>query len=120
MTTLATLRAAHPALFYPQTWLAGEAFLHTTGLDQLSPPKGIRRPGHIPTPGDPDLPLAATLASAYVRTPGASIWRFFLWCADVDRHGNPIYVGGIGHDDVPGFQIHRHLKPDLRWGTPRW
>ena len=122
MSTLRDLIVRHPDAFYRQSWYKGhgETFMDTPGLDQMGPPTGIRRPGFVPTPGNPDLPLAATLAAASLAHPGAPVWRFFHWCQDVDRHGNAVYVGGIGHDEAPGFQIHRYMKPDLRWGLSKW
>jgi len=116
--TLRELLAEYPQHFYPQTWFHGEAFLDTPGEGGERPTK-LHRLGVVPIPSSPSLPLAADMAAAYVQNPDAGIWKFFIWCRDVDRHGNPVYVGGIGHDDAPGFQIHRHLIITSKWGAPR-
>lgn len=115
--TLRELIAAHPAQFYGQSWYLGESFLDTEIVHRAAP-KSLTRPGFTPTPGNPALPCAADLAAAYLTEPDSPAWRFFLWTRDTDRHGNPVYVGGVGHDDAPGFQIHRHLTITDRWRVP--
>jgi len=119
MITLRAMLAHSPALFYPQTWYAKETFLDTPD-DAVATPKGIQCVGLIPTPGLDTLPTAAQLVAAYLTNPTASVWRWFHWTRDVDQHGNAVYVGGIGHDDTPGFQIHRHLRITNRWGQSKW
>lgn len=118
--TLRELLAAEPSLFYPQTWYATEAFLDTPAEPTVATPKGIQYVGLTPTPGLATLPSAAQLAAAYLANPTASVWRWFHWTRDVDQHGNAVYVGGIGHDALPGFQIHRHLRITNRWGQSTW
>ncbi len=118
--TVRELLAQSPALFYPQTWYAKEAFLDTLAEPTMTTPKGIERVGLIPTAGLDTLPTVAQLVVAYLSNPTASVWRWFHWTRDVDQHGNAVYVGGIGHDDTPGFQIHRHLRITTRWGQSKW
>lgn len=111
--TLREIRAAHPNLFYPQTWMDGEAFMD-------EPPSGHLTPGFVAHPYRlnpyPRLAvLAVDLAALYVRTPDDPRWRRFLWTDDKDQHGNQVYVAGLGQNGCEGFQIHRHLVPDHRW-----
>ena len=115
MTLRETLKSGP---FYPQAWYDGEAFLLADVPASFPLPKKLTRPGFTPTPGNPNLPSVAELVRAYLDNPNAPIWRFWLWTRDVDRHGQAVYVGGIGHDDTPGLQIHRHLTITDRWRVP--
>lgn len=110
--TLREIIAAHPNLFYPQTWYEGEPFMD---IDHppVVPPKDYRR--HQSGEGA-DLPFAASLAWAYVRSPELDIWRQYLWCADLDSEGHRIYMGSNGK----GMEIHRHLRITERWGVALW
>ena len=65
-----------------------------------------------------DLTDAVLLVGLYVANPDARIWYDFLWCGDVDRHGQRIYIGGTR--DGRGLQIHRHLHLTHRWSIPLW
>ena len=114
--TLAELRAASPHLFYAQTWFSGEAFLRTLPSDPLpAAPTRLVRLGEIPSSRQ-GLPSAVDLAHQYVQSPDAPIWRKYLWCAETDRDGQRIYVGGV--TATTGFQIHRHLAITMKWGVP--
>lgn len=113
--TLRDLLGAERAQFYPQSWYLGEAFLEAEVPAQYPLPAKLTKPGFVPTPGNPLLPSVAELVRAYLDHPTAPIWRFWLWTRDVDRHGQAIYVGGIGHDAKHGLQIHRHLTITDRW-----
>ena len=115
--TLADVLSTAPSLFYPQTWYRGEAFLETDVPLIAALPK-LTKPGYTPIPGNPTLPSVAELVAAYLVDPTSPVWAFFVWTRDVDRHGNAIYVGGVGHDDVLGLQIHRHLRITDRWRVP--
>ena len=118
--TLRELRRAYPELFYDQTWFEGEPFLDTTApLDAPTAP-----PSNVLTGVDPNhwafLPLAVTLAQQFVRHPGSLIWTRYLWCADTDRYGQRIYVGGATGANGGKFEIHRHLAINERWGVATW
>lgn len=113
--TLRELIAAHPDRFYPQTWYAGEVF-----MDIPLPLNAPTNPQPsiwtiVPTPGMA-LPLAVELAALYVAHPDSSIWRRYLWCADIDALGQRVYVGDNGH----GLEIHRHIHLTERFGIPVW
>lgn len=106
-----------PRLFYHQDWYAGEAFLEAEVPLLAAVPK-LTKPGYTPAPGNPNLPSVAELVAAYLAAPSSPVWAFFLWTKDVDQHGNALYIGGIGHDQKPGLQIHRHLRITDRWRMP--
>lgn len=108
---------ASPSLFYPQSWHRGEAFLQDEVPLIGAIPK-LTKPGYVPVPGNPNLPSVAELVAAYLVNPTSPVWAFFLWTRDTDRHGNAVYVGGVGHDDLPGLQIHRHLRITDKWRVP--
>lgn len=127
--TLAELCAQHPDLFYPQSWYADEAFMHTP-LPHDAPvriPTELRGAGCVPLV-DVDsrycqragtlLYPAVVLASLYVRRPQASIWKKYLWTSDRDHAGQRVYVGGTRHGH--GLEIHRHLSIGSEWGVPAW
>ena len=120
MMTLRAMLVHSPALFYPQTWYAKEAFLDARSESVLITPKGVERLGSTPSPGLDSLPQAVQLAAAYTADPTSPVWQWFHWTRDVDQHGNAVYVGGVDHDDIRGFQIHRHLKITNRWGCSKW
>lgn len=110
--------AAHPAMFYPQTWHEGEAF-----MDACPTPGIVGQPARsVPTPC-PDFMswpfhTAATLVQLYVQEPGNPVWLDYLWTRDTDKHGQRVYVGGVRNGQ--GFEIHRHLHITERWGVPLW
>lgn len=113
--TLRELIAAHPHLFYPQTWYEGEAFMDTDVGTGLGVPRAF-----LPTYADAAraqfLPFAATLVNAYIHAPGLAIWRKRLWCADVDDKGQRVYVT----DNGMGLEIHRHLHITEDFGVALW
>lgn len=103
--TLAELRAAHPTLFYEQSWFTGEAFM------DREPSGDWERFMPVDTDGPRPPVTAADMAALYVEHPHETIWRRFLWTDDADRWGNRVYVGGVGEYGIEMFQIHRHLTP---------
>lgn len=113
------LRAAHPALFCPQTWYEGEAF----ALSRWTPAYGAMvvqvvpcEDGAVPPPDG--LPRAVVLVTHFVADPSRSIWRDYLWTSDTDSQGQRVYVGGVANGR--GVEIHRHLHLTSRWGVPVW
>lgn len=118
--TLRRLKALHPAAFHFQTWYEAEPF-----FDTPLPPGTVRTPPTSLLTGVdperwPDLPLAVQLAQAFLDYPSDLIWTRYLWCADQDRQGQRIYVGGATADNGRRFEIHRHLALNERWGVPLW
>lgn len=122
--TLREIRAAYPHLFHPnQDWFEGEAFMDTLlpGDTAVAPPRVVGVPELLLPPKAlyliaEKLPLAATLAMAYVHHPQAEVWRRYLWTRDVDALGQRVYMGvnnGL-------MEIHRHLHLTERWGIPVW
>ncbi len=110
--------AAHRSLFYPQSWMLGEAFMRTLPNEShwIAPTRVIGK-GAVPSSGK-GLHLAVDLAHAYVREPLAPIWDDYLWCRDVDSQGQRIFLGGCANGH--GLEIHRHLHISERFGVPRW
>lgn len=112
--TLAEMIEAHPALFYlnNRDWFKDEPFMHVPATD------GAVNQGftvsEVDGPGPREV-RAVDLALLYVRDPGYSVWRKFLWTDDIDRWGNRVYVAGIGQHGIETFQIHRHLQPAAWW-----
>jgi hypothetical protein len=111
---LAALRSAHGDRFYPQNWMAGEAFM----LREPAPYHGL--PGEfIPTKSaeySNFLPSAATLAQLWVDHPELDIWKKYIWTGDRDSNGQQVYVG-VNNGK---FEIHRHLHLTDRWGVLIW
>lgn len=107
--TLAELRAAHPTLFYGQTWYEREPFIDREGVPFDCPLFAISA-----RVGGQTI-HAADLAATYVLRPDLALWRLFIWTDDVDTHGNRIYVAGVGQYGCEGFQIHRALNPQAWW-----
>ena len=116
--TLRELLDAHPAAFYPQTWYAFESFLDTpVSAMPLDLPLRLVTRDRPPNELEAALaPHAAHLAALYIANPSAPIWDRYLWCADVDAHGQRVYVGCNG----AGFEIHRHLHITGRFALPLW
>lgn len=111
--TLRELRAAHPGLFYRQDWFIGERFMERQAVPVPMPA------GWLMTPDPTIAPLllsAATICALYVTAPDNPIWSKYLWTADLDHHGQRVYVGNNGK----GLEIHRHLAINDRWGVPLW
>lgn len=116
--TLEDLRTAYPSLFYGQNWFDGHTFM------DLGPGEWV---ASQPEDADPQILAsevdgfpaptvrAVDLATLYVRQPGLSVWKKFLWTDDVDDHGCRVYVAGLGMYGCEGFQIHRHLQPECYW-----
>ncbi len=116
--TLLEIRAAYPRLFNRgQSWFIDEPFMRAFPNDEANPfpPTQLVNIGAAPAV-DASLPLAVDLAAAYVLRPTDPIWKNWIWCRDVDRIGQRIYVGKT----EKGFEIHRHLHLDEKWGTPSW
>lgn len=101
--TLSQIRATYPHLFYDQQWWRNEAF---AARDAIGLPDLLVWSEDV----EPRLCASASdLAAKYVSDPGASLWRHFLWTDDYDRYGRRVYVGGIGHEGIGQFQVHRYL-----------
>ena len=109
--TLRELIAAHPAMFYRQSWFEGEAFVEREATD-LPMPSGVATSDS----GLLAVASAATLAALYVRDPSHPCWKRYLWTTDLDRYGQRVYVG----DNGLGFEIHRHIHLTERFGVPVW
>jgi hypothetical protein len=75
----------------------------------------VEREGEVPTSGK-GLPLAVDLAHAYVNDPTNEIWRYKLWCRDVDHEGQRVYVT----DNGKGLEVHRHLHLTDDFACPSW
>lgn len=115
--TILDLISAHPMLFRTdQTWYHGEAFT-TLDLPPLArmPRKIIARKAVSPDDAD-ELTDAVLLLELYTRYPNDAIWNRYLWCADVDSHGQRIFIGK--NNGV--MEIHRHLHITPRFGVPIW
>lgn len=117
---LLDLRAAHPALFLPQDWFRGEPFVRRILTDERRVLPRIRLPGIVPPLDAVGLPSAICIAVLYVAFPADVIWERFLWCDDLDRLDQRIYVGGASEANGHRFEIHRHLHVTEKWGTPLW
>ena len=117
--TIRRLRTLYPDLFYAQTWYLREPFLDTP-LPTDHPttmPTGTRGHAEVPTVRDA-LPLAVTLINLYVKHPEHACWQDYAWCADVDRHGQRVYIGGTANGG--GLELHRHLHITHRWRRVVW
>jgi hypothetical protein len=118
--TLRELREAYPDLFYSQDWFEDEAFMDTalppTAPRALPIAFSYTADGRAPSTAPWNLPLAVTLAQLYVLHPKWQPWSLYHWCADLDSHGQRIYVG----DNGKGLEIHRHLHLTSRWGVDVW
>lgn len=119
MMTIAELRDEHPDLFYPQDWFIEEEFVHQKPSPQLVSFPAVLKPAPNEPATEPTI-RAVDLLNLYVRTPGHPMWHYFLWCADTDRFGQRIYIGGTNVGRVPGMQIHRHLTLTEAWVIPTW
>jgi hypothetical protein len=112
--TLRELRVRHAGLFHPnQDWFDGERF-----MEQQAIPLPLPR-GFFPTQdrtAAPFLVSAASLCALYVTAPGLPIWKSWLWTADSDKRGDPVYV----MDQGKGLEIHRHLQLRDTCGCPIW
>lgn len=129
-----------PAIgFYPQDWWLDEPFANTparTGRlggrhDQVSYPlpgvpgavasRGFA-PGEVPPPdGLPNaVEVAVAILRSCVRTGEPLYPDHYVWCADTDRAGDRVYVGGYRLGHRPGLQIHRHLTLRDRHLTLPW
>lgn len=118
---LRQLRAAHPDRFYGQSWYTDEPFMLVGSGGAIPTPIRLEHKGREPALHMiPLLPRAIDLALAFLADPEAPIWGSFLWCADLDRRRQRIYVGNVGAHNGHRFEIHRHLKLTERWGVPAW
>lgn len=119
--------AAEPC-FYNQDWYLKESFARTTHLQPkwylvqkniLAPTRGqdpailarsLSRREQFPTA----ILTAYTFFVYYFLTNGKKLWEHdFLWCRDVDHHGDRIYTGRYVDPtgtNKNGFNIHRHLS----------
>lgn len=119
--TLAELLAAHADAFLPQTWYESEAFMRgeLPATIHGALPR-IKSRGALPS-NPKALPTTAELCMLYLTSPLDDVWVNYLWCADYDRHGQRVFVGGSAN--LPGprrLEIHRHIHITDRFGTPIW
>ncbi len=115
---LLEIMAAHRGLFYSQIWYKDESFLRTLPNERTPrSPLRVIAPGKVPRTSR-DLPLAVDLVAAYVRDPLNPVYDGWLWCRDVDRFQQRIFLGGLSQGK--GLQLHRHLDIDANWGVPSW
>jgi|ERR1041385_1437320 hypothetical protein len=112
--TLTELIQAHPDLFYSQSWYEGELFMHVPQQEpHLLSPALIIHAGTVPS-SDADLHRAVDWCHAYVKDPANPVWEYCLWCKDVDRWGQRVYLT----KQVGAMQIHRYLHLTDRFGVP--
>lgn len=112
--TLAELRQANRQLFHPtQDWFECEDFMKRE-VAWSPAPTSIKTA--YTADGATSLPYAATLAGAYIYDTENPAWKRYIWTADVDSHGQRVYVG----DNGKGFEIHRHIHLTARFGYPLW
>lgn len=109
--TLRDLIRDNSALFYRQTWYAGEAFMQNEVNASLAMPSGVVIDDARKAPE-----TAANLAYLYVQDPFAPIWRRYLWTSDKDSHGQQVFMG-VNNGQM---EIHRHLFLTERFGVPIW
>jgi hypothetical protein len=105
-------------MFYAQTWMESESFMDREAesiplpsFDQWSFP-------YLFPKQESQRVSAASLAWCYVQNPDAEIWNRFLWCDDLDSHGDRIYLGGKSRTGK--LEIHRFLSVTSNFGLPRW
>lgn len=115
--TLRELVAAHPDMFYAQTWYEREAFMDSHVPEAAAVLHAPLR--FIPGKNtDVFTYPTSTLCAAFVLDPKAPIWRHWIWTRDMDRHGQRVYVG-VGPDER-GLELHRHLHLTPRFGIVEW
>jgi hypothetical protein len=113
--TLAELVTSRPILFNTaQIWYLGELFMYTPQIEPyLLTPVLLTHAGQIPD-SDEGLHLAVDWCAAYVRDPSNPIWDNCLWCKDVDRWGQRVYL--MKQNGM--MEIHRYLHLTERFGVP--
>jgi hypothetical protein len=116
--TLREIIDANNHLFYPQTWMNGEAF-----MDRIAEPLPLPTFSqwsfyYLFPKQESQRASAASLALCYVNNPDADIWSKYLWCDDQDSLGQRVYIGG--KSNTGKLEIHRHLSITSRWGLPSW
>ncbi len=113
------LRQINADDFYKQDWYMDEPFMKREPERELPIPEGFERlnPNRFHVLSQ-RLPSAIEYAHLYVKHLELEIWEKFLWTRDTDRLGQRIYVGGVNQGKTKGFQIHRHLHIDEKWGVP--
>lgn len=114
--TLRELIAAHPSLFYAQTWYECEAFMDREHSVPTKSLEGVTFRLSADSRGLGWHPFVVEYAYWYVQDPAHPLWTHYLWCAETDAKGQRVYVGQNGK----GFEIHRHLDLTERWGIPVW
>lgn len=107
----------HKALFYfgYKQWWIGESFTRALPTEPLPPlPRKIIRRGAMPRGDASGYPRAVDLASLYVQSPQADIWKqgYRFVCADRDSEGRRVY---LCYRDGK-MEIHRWEEPDMSWG----
>jgi hypothetical protein len=113
--------------FYNQDWYVREDFASVPldGRWHLLPKRVLesargKSPEKIRSAlrADEVFPTAAVCAFAFFAywliSDGGRLWSHdYLWCRDIDHHGDQVYVGRYedpGGINQPGFNIHRHLS----------
>lgn len=118
--TLEELRRRYRSFFLPnQTWFTGEAFMQRHGVASAPPSRLLHR-GEVPPKLASGLPWAADLAQSFVATCDHPIWSHWFWCADTDRFGQRVFVGGVRVENGYRFEIHRHLHITEQFGVASW
>lgn len=113
---LVELLDRHKKLFYfgYRQWWVGESFTRILPSDPLPPlPKKIIWRGVVPR-NDKGYPRAVDLATLYVQSPDAWIWKqgYRFLCADKDKEGRRVYL--LWEDGL--MQLHRWDEPNMNWG----
>lgn len=116
--TIREYRKRYRSLFYRnQTWFDGESFIdRETTFQTFTAPKNVLPYSTPPDLDAVDLPYAVDLIACYVMHPTSPVWLSYLWTADVDRHGQRIYIGV----NDGRMEIHRHIRITERFGVAAW
>jgi hypothetical protein len=117
--TLREIIDANNHLFYPQTWMNGEAFLNRIAepLPGLPEFQQWGFPYFFPKQ-DPQRVSTASLCLLYVQHPTWEGWNRFWWTDDQDSHKDRVYVGGKNR--TGRIEIHRYLTTNRNFGLPVW
>ena len=121
---LLDLRRSNPKAFRKQDWYVGERFARRelTGGAPITMPVCVTNLGLVPyRPADVEsLPWAVEMVNLYLRHPRHPMWKYYLWCRDVDSRAQRIYVGGTANNDAGQLEIHRHLNITRQFASPSW
>jgi hypothetical protein len=113
------MRDAHPEMFCPgQVWYDDEPFAHIKLPPIIGLPTHLLRCTPATAPEPDERTDAVLLVGLYLRYPMEPIFRDYLLCADFDRFGQEVYIGGIANGR--GMEIHRVVKFEGRMSVPLW